>query len=316
MKIFRRNKSDNSATDKALSLTRNSLLSRFNDLFGSNSIEGDFWDSLEEILISADMGAKTSLEIIENIQLKKLDNIQLIYGSLREELISRLLIFNSDESQIDDLSYKPWVILIVGVNGSGKTTALGRLAYKYQLEGKKVIAAAADTFRAAAIDQLQDWAEKLDFDLVAHQHGSDPAAVVFDALDASIARKHDIVLIDTAGRLQNSNNLMAELTKLRNVVKRKIQRDPDEVFLVLDASIGQNGFVQASAFAEAVDVSGVILTKLDGSSRGGIVFSIVKEFGLPVRFVGVGQSAEDLVPFNAEIFVDALLGDININADV
>ena len=313
LKIFRRNANDDRATSQALSLTRNSLLSRFNDLFVRDSISSDFWDSLEEIFISADMGAKTAFEIIENIQLKKLDTIQLIHLALREELISRLLISNSDDSEEDELPYKPWVILIVGVNGSGKTTALGRLAHKYQLQDKKVIAAAGDTFRAAAIDQLQNWAKDLNFDVVAHQHGSDPAAVVFDALDSAIARKHDVVLIDTAGRLQSSNNLMAELTKLRNVIKRKIERDPDEVFLVLDASTGQNGFSQARAFVEAANVSGVILTKLDGSSRGGIVFSIVKEFELPIKFVGVGQNAEDLIPFDAEVFVDALLGDINLD---
>ena len=313
MKIFRRNKNDDRATNQALSLTRNSLLSRLNDLFGRDSIPSDFWDSLEEILISADIGAKTAFEIIENIQLKKLDTLQLIYSALREELISRLLILNTNESEIDVLPYKPWVILIVGVNGSGKTTTLGRLAHKYQLQDKTVIAAAGDTFRAAAIDQLQSWAKELNFAVVAHQHGSDPAAVVFDALDSAIAREHDVVLIDTAGRLQSSNNLMAELTKLRNVVKRKIERDPDEVFLVLDASTGQNGFSQARAFADAVDVSGVILTKLDGSSRGGIVFSIVKEFGLPVKFVGVGQDATDLIPFDAEVFVDALLGGLSID---
>ena len=313
MKIFRKNKNDDRATNQALSLTRNSLLSRLNDLFMRDSIPSDFWDSLEEILISADIGAKTAFEIIENIQLKKLDTLQLIYSALREELISRLLILNTNESEIDVLPYKPWVILIVGVNGSGKTTTLGRLAHKYQLQDKTVIAAAGDTFRAAAIDQLQSWAKELNFDVVAHQHGSDPAAVVFDALDSAIAREHDVVLIDTAGRLQSSNNLMAELTKLRNVVKRKIERDPDEVFLVLDASTGQNGFSQARAFADAVDVSGVILTKLDGSSRGGIVFSIVKEFGLPVKFVGVGQDATDLIPFDAEVFVDALLGGLSID---
>jgi len=311
LKIFRRNTNDDCATSHALSLTRNSLLSRFNNLFARDSIPSDFWSSLEEILISTDMGAKTTFEIIENIQLKKLDNILLIHSALREELISRLLIFNSNESEVDDFPYKPWVILIVGVNGSGKTTALGRLAHKYQLQDKKVIAAAGDTFRAAAIDQLQNWARDLNFDVVAHQHGSDPAAVVFDTLDSAIARKHDVVLIDTAGRLQSSNNLMAELTKLRNVIKRKIERNPDEVLLVLDASTGQNGLSQARAFTEAADVSGVILTKLDGSSRGGIVFSIVKEFGLPIKFIGVGQNAEDLIPFDAEFFVDALLGDIN-----
>ena len=313
MKIFRRNKNDDRATNQALSLTRNSLLSRLNDLFMRDSIPSDFWDSLEEILISADIGAKTAFEIIENIQLKKLDTLQLIYSALREELISRLLILNTNESEIDFFPYKPWVILIVGVNGSGKTTTLGRLAHKYQLQDKTVIAAAGDTFRAAAIDQLQSWAKELNFDVVAHQHGSDPAAVVFDALDSARASEHDVVLIDTAGTWQSSNNLMAELTKLRNVVKRKIERDPDEVFLVLDASTGQNGFSQARAFADAVDVSGVILRKLDGSSRGGIVFSIVKEFGLPVKFVGVGQDATDLIPFDAEVFVEALLGGLSID---
>ena len=198
-------------------------------------------------------------------------------------------------------------MLIVGVNGTGKTTALARLAYAYQQDGARVLAAAGDTFRAAAIEQLRSWGERLDFDVIAHQQGSDPAAVAFDAIEAAQARGHDLLLVDTAGRLHNKQNLMQELAKIRRVMERQLGRGPDEVALVLDATTGQNGLAQARAFTEAVEVSSVILTKLDGSACGGIVFAVAAELGLPVRFIGTGDGPGDLAPFDAEAFVDGLL---------
>jgi fused signal recognition particle receptor len=193
------------------------------------------------------------------------------------------------------------------VNGTGKTTAVARLAYAYQQQGMRVIAAAADTFRAAAIDQLRHWGERLKFEVIAHQPGADPAAVVFDAVEAARARSADVLLIDTAGRLHNKQNLMDELSKMRRVIERHLGRGPDEVALVLDATTGQNGLPQARAFIEAVAVTGVILTKLDGTARGGIVFAIADELGLPVRFIGTGEQPGDLAPFEPGPFVDALL---------
>jgi fused signal recognition particle receptor len=202
----------------------------------------------------------------------------------------------------------PAVVLVVGVNGSGKTTGIARLAYAYQQEGKRVLCAAGDTFRAAAIEQLQEWGRRLDFPVIASRQGGDPAAVAFDTIEAARARGADVVLVDTAGRLQNKQNLMDELAKVRRVIERHLDRGPDEVLLVLDATTGQNGLSQARAFAESVEVTGVMLTKLDGTAKGGIVFAIASEFGLPVRFVGTGQGAGDLAPFDAEAFVDGLLG--------
>ena len=202
---------------------------------------------------------------------------------------------------------RPAVVLIAGVNGTGKTTAAARIAHACQAGGGRVIAAAGDTFRAAAIEQLRDWGERIGFDVIAHQQGSDPAAVAFDAIEAARARGHDLVLVDTAGRLHNKQNLMNELAKIRRVIERQLGRGPDEVALVLDATTGQNGLAQARAFSEAIEVTSVILTKLDGSARGGIVFAVASELGLPVRFLGVGDGAADLAPFEAEAFVDGLL---------
>ena len=195
----------------------------------------------------------------------------------------------------------------MGVNGTGKTTAIARLAYAYGEDGKRVLAAAGDTFRAAAIEQLRTWGERLDFDVIAHLQGADPAAVAFDAAEAAQARGHDLLLVDTAGRLHNKQHLMNELTKIRRVIERQLGRGPDEVALVLDATTGQNGLAQARAFTEAVEVTSVILTKLDGSARGGIVFAVASQLGLPVRFIGTGDGPGDLAPFEPEAFVDALL---------
>lgn len=315
MRLFRRSAESDQATDQALERTRQSFFGRVSGLFRGTDVTEELWESLEEVLIGADTGVTTTMDVLERVRAQEPSSAEELRGLLREELVAILRV-PSEEARgrlwglPDDAPEpeRPWVVLVVGVNGSGKTTAIGRLAYAYQQEGRRVIAAAGDTFRAAAIEQLQDWGRRLDFEVIAHQQGADPAAIAFDTIEAARARGHDVVLIDTAGRLQSKKNLMDELSKVRRVIERHVDRGPDEVVLVLDATTGQNGLSQARAFAEAVEVTSVMLTKLDSSARGGIVFAIAEEFGLPVRFVGVGQEPGDLAPFDPEAFVDALLG--------
>jgi len=318
VRLFGRSKESDEATDQALERTRRSFFGRVGGLFRGSDVTEELWESLEEVLIGADTGVITTMEVLERVRAQNPSHAEEVRTLLREQLVA-ILRGPSDQSRgrlwglEDDAPEpdRPWVVLIVGVNGSGKTTAVGRLAFAYQEQDRKVIAAAGDTFRAAAIEQLQDWGRRLDFEVIAHQQGADPAAIAFDTIEAARARGHDIVLIDTAGRLQSKKNLMDELSKVRRVIERHVDRGPDEVLLVLDATTGQNGLSQARAFAEAVEVTSVMLTKLDSSARGGIVFAIAEEFGLPVRFVGVGQEPGDLAPFDPEAFVDALLGHVD-----
>ncbi len=312
MRLFRRSAESEAATEQALTRTRRSWFGRVGDLLRGAEVTAELWDSLEEVLIGADVGVETTFTVIERVREGKPRQVSEVRDGLRRELIAildapsgtgRLWGPNADEAPA-----KPALVLIVGVNGTGKTTALARLAHAYQEDGARVLAAAGDTFRAAAIEQLRSWGERLGFDVIAHQQGSDPAAVAFDAIEAAQARGHDLVLVDTAGRLHNKQNLMDELAKIRRVIERQLGRGPDEVALVLDATTGQNGLAQARAFTEAVEVNAVILTKLDGSARGGIVFAVAAELGLPVRFIGTGDGPGDLAPFDAESFVDGLLG--------
>ena len=312
MRLFRRSAESEAATEQALTRTRRSFLGRAGDLLRGRDVTPELWDSLEEVLIGADAGVETTFAILERVREGNPGQIAEVQERLRRELIAILhapegagRLWGPDAAEEPP---KPAVVLVVGVNGTGKTTAIARLAHAYQQEGQRVIAAAGDTFRAAAVEQLRSWGERLDFDVIASQQGSDPAAVAFDAIDAARARGHDLVLVDTAGRLHNKQNLMAELAKIRRVIERQLGRGPDEVALVLDATTGQNGLAQARAFTETVEVSSVILTKLDGSARGGIVFAVASELGLPVRFIGTGDGPEDLAPFDAESFVEGLLG--------
>ena len=319
MRLFGRGKKDDEerdqATEQALERTRRSFFGRVAGLFTASDITEETWDSLEEVLIGADAGVQTTLEVLDAVRARKPRQSDELRAMLAEELTAILLSADEPRGKLWGLPEgeaepdKPLVVLVVGVNGSGKTTAIGRLAHAYQQEGRRVMAAAGDTFRAAAIDQLQEWGRRLDFDVVAQGTGADPAAVAYDAIEAARARGHDVVLIDTAGRLQNKQNLMDELTKVRRVIERHVDRGPDEVLLVLDASTGQNGLSQARAFAESAQVTSVMLTKLDGTAKGGIVFAIAREFGLPVRFVGTGQREGDLAPFDPRGFVQSLLGD-------
>ncbi len=302
------------ATDAALERTRRSFLGRLTEVFSADVTE-ETWESLEEILIGADVGVPTTLELVGRVRAMNLRKAEDVRRALAAELVAILEAVEEPRGRLwgplpatYEEPPRPHIVLVVGVNGTGKTTAIGRLAWGYMQEGKKVVAAAGDTFRAAAIEQIQEWGERVGFEVIAQGQGADPAAVAFDAIQAAQARAADVVLIDTAGRLQNKQNLMAELSKVRRVIERHIPRGPDEVLLVLDATTGQNGLSQAKAFAEAVDVTSVMLTKLDGTGKGGIVFAIAKEFGLPVRFVGVGQRESDLAPFEPRSFVASLLG--------
>jgi fused signal recognition particle receptor len=276
------------------------------DLFDRQKIDDDVWDELEELLISADVGVATTTKLIEKAMQRasaeKLDGSQ-VSDILQEEMVNILNIPPREDAE--NLS-PPKVILLVGVNGSGKTTSIAKLAHKLKKEGKSVLLAAADTFRAAAIDQLKKQAERAGVDIVAHQPGADPGAVVYDALQAAASRHVDVVIIDTAGRLHTKYNLMEELKKVRRVAAKMDETAPHEVILVLDATTGQNGLSQAKYFTEAVGVTGIILAKLDGTAKGGIVLAICDELSIPIQLVGVGEGLEDMVSFDARAFVEAL----------
>ena len=275
-------------------------------LFDRTSIDDEVWEELEELLISADVGVATTEKLIEAVRQKatdeKLDGSQ-VGSALKAEMVSILSVPPYEDS---DVISSPKVILLVGVNGSGKTTSIAKLAYNLKKEGQSVLLAAADTFRAAAIDQLKKQGERVGVDVVAHKPGADPGAVVYDALQAAQSRQIDNVIIDTAGRLHTKYNLMEELKKVRRVAAKLDETAPHEVILVLDATTGQNGLTQAKYFTDAVGVTGIFLAKLDGTAKGGIVLAICDELAIPIQLVGVGEGLDDMVTFNAEDFVEAL----------
>lgn len=279
------------------------------DMLGAfTKIDDDLFDELEEILIMSDVGVQTSSKICdllrEEVKSQRVTDPSKIKGMLKE-IVSGMLA-GGEELHI---STKPSVILVIGVNGVGKTTTIGKLAALLKSQGKKVLLGAADTFRAAAIDQLEIWSERAGAELIKHSEGADPAAVVFDALAAGKARGSDVIICDTAGRLHNKKNLMDELAKISRVISRETEGCDVEVLLVLDATTGQNAVNQAREFKEAAGITGIVLTKLDGTARGGIIIAIRDELGLPVKFVGVGEKIDDLQPFSAEAFTDALFDD-------
>lgn len=290
-----------------LQKTRKNFTERIEVLVGmSAEIDDDFLDELEMILLSADVGAKTTEKLIEAVRQaarkKEIKGTEDVVPFLKKYLTQML----TEEGQRTRISGTPTVILVVGVNGVGKTTTIGKLANYFHLLNYKVMIAAADTFRAAASEQLEIWGKRAGCDVIKHAEGADPAAVVFDAMKAAIARKADILFIDTAGRLHNKANLMNELEKIHRVIKREIPEAPHETFLVLDATTGQNAITQAKVFTETANVTGVVLTKLDGTAKGGVVIAIREELGLPVKWIGVGESIMDFRPFEPEKFVDAL----------
>jgi fused signal recognition particle receptor len=300
---------------EGLTKTRDSFSGRVNELVSRyRKVDEDFFEELEEILIQADVGFETVMTLIDELKMEvKRKNIQdpsEVQGAISEKLVA---IYESGEQTSSTLNLQEnelTVILFVGVNGVGKTTTIGKLAYQFKSEGKKVVMAAGDTFRAGAIEQLEVWGERVGVDVIKQASGSDPAAVMFDAVQAAKARKADILLCDTAGRLQNKVNLMKELEKVKRVIEREIPGAPHEVLLVLDATTGQNALIQAKTFKEATNVSGIVLTKLDGTAKGGIVLAIRNELKIPVKFVGLGEKVDDLQVFDAEKYVYGLFADL------
>lgn len=291
---------------KGLSKTRN-LWSRLSNVFQRQTgMDEAALETLEEILLQADVGVGVAETLLENIRRDLKDETDP-FLVIRQKLIRQLQTDQSIPYELFRSNTVPHVILVVGVNGTGKTTTIGKLAYRFRQQDKKVMVAAADTFRAAAGEQLEIWSRRAGAELIQQKQGADPAAVAFDALDAAIARSVDVLMIDTAGRLHSKSNLMEELGKIRRVLKKRLVSAPHEVLLVLDATTGQNGLRQAESFAETAGVSGIVLTKLDGTAKGGIVLAIQKQLGIPVHYVGVGETIEDLLVFNPEAFVDGLL---------
>jgi fused signal recognition particle receptor len=318
-KIFSSNKSEPVITeqekqqlDKGLEKTKTSFFSKLTKaVAGKSKVDDEVLDNLEEVLISSDVGVNTTLKIIQRIEKRVsqdkylgTDELNII---LREEIGSLLSETNSgnDSDFTIPKDVKPYVIMVVGVNGVGKTTTIGKLAYQFKKAGFKVVLGAADTFRAAAIDQLQIWADRVDVPMVRQQMGSDPASVAFDTLQSAVAQNADIVIIDTAGRLHNKVGLMHELTKVKNVMQKVVPNTPNDVMLVLDGSTGQNAFEQAKQFTAATEVSCLAVTKLDGTAKGGVVIGISDQFQIPVKYIGVGEGIEDLQVFNKTEFVDS-----------
>jgi|TARA_Y100000992_G_scaffold150029_1_gene100059 fused signal recognition particle receptor len=298
--------------DKGLKKTNKSFLSKLgNILVGKSKVDIEVLDDLEEILISSDVGVQTTIKIIDSIEKRVLKdkyiNTSELDIILKEEILNILTdsSLNKGFDFFNTKSFSPYVIMIVGVNGVGKTTTIGKLAYKYSDIGKKVLLGASDTFRAGAIDQLQIWADRANVELIKQKMGSDPASVAHDTLESGLSKKSDVILIDTAGRLHNKINLMNELTKVKKVMNNVIPNAPHEVILVLDGSTGQNAFEQAKQFTQATEVNSLIVTKLDGTAKGGVVMGISDQFQIPVKFIGVGESIEDLQVFDPKLFVDS-----------
>ena len=301
--------------DKGVKKTNKGFFDRLSRaIIGKAQVDEDLLDAIEEALLATDMGVDTTMKIIENLEERvsrdKYVSLDELVDILRDE-IAQLLNVRDDEESDDvvvpfDFSKKPYVIMVVGVNGVGKTTTIGKLASSLKAQGKKVVLGAADTFRAAAVDQLTRWSERAGVDIVKQDMGSDPASVAFDTVKSAVAKDADVVIVDTAGRLHNRVDLMNELTKIRNVMRKVVPDAPHEVLLVLDASTGQNAFQQAKEFARATDISALAITKLDGTAKGGVVIGVVDQFHVPVKFIGIGEGIDDLKVFNKREFVGSL----------
>ena len=302
--MFRRSR----AIKESLTRTRKGFFGQIRGLLGSNEVTDELWQELEELLILADVGVGTTVELVERLQehvvkehIRRADGVMAL---LKEELLAFLK--DSSRPLATEEQRMLTVILVVGANGSGKTTTIAKLAHYFQGKGWRVMLAAADTFRAAAIDQLKIWGQRVGADVIAHTPGADPGAVVYDAIRATLSRGIDLLIVDTAGRLHTKYNLMQELKKIRGVAAKQVHRAPHETWLVLDATTGQNALSQARHFKDVVNVTGIILAKLDGTAKGGIAFAVANELGLPIRFVGTGERVNDLAEFDAEAFVEGL----------
>ena len=301
--------------DKGVKKTNRSFFDRLSRaIVGRTEVDDDVLDAIEEALLATDMGVDTTLKIIENLEERvrqdKYVSLDELVDILRDEIALLLNVRDGEDTDQKvvpfDFSKKPYVIMVVGVNGVGKTTTIGKLASNLKAQGKKVVLGAADTFRAAAVDQLTVWAERAGVDLVKQQMGSDPASVAFDTVKSAVAKDADVVIIDTAGRLHNRVDLMNELTKIRNVMRKVIPDAPHEVLLVLDGSTGQNAYMQAKEFARATDITALAVTKLDGTAKGGVVVGIVDQFKVPIKFIGIGEGIDDLKVFDKREFVGSL----------
>jgi fused signal recognition particle receptor len=312
--LFNRDKKEN--LEKGLEKTKESFFSKITKaIVGKSKVDDEVLDNLEEILVTSDVGVDTTLKIIERIENRvakdKFVSTSELNKILKEEIAALLAENNSQNIADWDLpeNKKPYVIMVVGVNGVGKTTTIGKLAYQFKKAGKKVVLGAADTFRAAAVDQLKIWAERVGVPIVTQGMGADPASVAFDTLKSAVAQNADVVLIDTAGRLHNKVNLMNELSKIKRVMQKVVPDAPHEVLLVLDASTGQNAIEQAKQFTKATEVTALALTKLDGTAKGGVVIGISDQFKIPVKYIGIGEGIEDLQLFNKEAFVESLFNE-------
>ena len=291
---------------EGLSKTRNSIVDSFSSVFGASHIDDDFYEELEETFIMADMGYETTEKVIENLK-ERVKEARIKEPAACKELIINII---RDQMMVDESAYdfekKKSVILVIGVNGVGKTTTIGKLAAQYKKSGKKVLIAAADTFRAAAIDQLKTWADRAGVEMISHNEGADPAAVVYDAVSAAKARNTDILLIDTAGRLHNKKNLMDELAKMRRIISRDYPDANVESLIVLDGTTGQNALEQARQFSNVTEIDGIVITKLDGTAKGGIAIAIQAELNVPVKFIGIGEKIDDLQRLDPSAYVEAL----------
>lgn len=310
------NKARKERLDEGLAKTKESVLKKLTRVIvGRSKVDEEVLDELEEVLISSDVGVDTTLRIIQRIEQRVSKDKFLDAGELdkilKEEIVA-LLAENSALQEMDDFDLpadkKPYVIMVVGVNGVGKTTTIGKLAHKFKSAGKNVMLGAGDTFRAAAIDQLEIWAQRVNVPIVKQKMGADPASVAFDTLSSAKAQDIDVVIIDTAGRLHNKVNLMNELSKIKNVMQKVVPDAPHEVLLILDGSTGQNAFEQAKQFTKATEVNALAITKLDGTAKGGVVIGVSDQFKVPVKYIGIGEAMDDLQPFNREAFVDSLFG--------
>ncbi|MBQ6870775.1 MAG: signal recognition particle-docking protein FtsY [Bacteroidales bacterium] len=320
----KKSKEEKASLDQGLQKTKTGIFDKISRaIVGKSKVDDDVLDGIEEALIASDIGVETTLKIIDSLEERvardKFMNTDELYSILREEIEALLNIDHKDdaadgddevqENSVFDFSKKPYVIMVVGVNGVGKTTTIGKLASRLKNSGKKVVLGAADTFRAAAVDQLVIWSERAGVPIVKQGMGADPASVAYDTLKSAVAQDADVVLIDTAGRLHNKINLMNELTKIRNVMRKVVPDAPHEVLLVLDGSTGQNAYQQAKEFTKATDVTALVVTKLDGTAKGGVVIGIADQFQIPVKFIGVGEKIEDLQVFDKKAFVASLFKD-------